>query len=81
MKLKLSLYFTDEETERGQILCPRSYGSDRGQPEVPRELQDGTANPSWGGPEVLPEKVIPALSPAGQEGVTMRQSIPRRGIE
>lgn len=37
------------------------------------EPQGGEANSSWGGPEVLPEKMIPAMSPAGQEEVMMGQ--------
>lgn len=35
--------------------------------------QGGEASSSWGGPKVFPEKMIPAMSPAGQEGVMMGQ--------
>lgn len=59
----------------------RSYDLERGQPEDRQELQSRAANRSWEGPEVLPEKVVSALSPEDRKELKWGKGIPRRGTE
>lgn len=59
----------------------RSCDLERGQPEDLQELQGRTANQSWEGPEVLPEKVIFALSPEDRKELKWGKGISRRGAE
>lgn len=75
-------HFTDEETEIREVRsCAQGNRDLRSQPNVGLELQGRPTNASWGGPEVFPERVIPALSLIGQEGDRWGKGIPSKETE